>query len=63
MSITYAIVLPQEQFDAAGKLVGPATDPANWSAWPIAMIPLAVIGLLLATRLWNAKPKPKAQPA
>ncbi len=59
MSVTYAFVLPEEQFDKAGKLVGPATDPANWSAWPIAMIPLAVIGLLLATRVWNAKPKPK----
>jgi len=40
-------------------LTGAATDPANWKAWPIAMIPLALIGFLLALRLWNAKPKPK----
>jgi len=59
MSLTYAIVLPKEELDAAGGIVGAATDPANWRAWPLAMIPLAVIGLVLATRLWNAKPKPK----
>jgi OPA family glycerol-3-phosphate transporter-like MFS transporter len=59
MSITYGITLPKEQFDAAGKLVGPATDPANWISWPVAMIPFALIGSLLALRVWNAKPKPK----
>lgn len=34
-------------------------DPANWSMWPLVMIPLALVGLLLALRIWNAKPKPK----
>jgi OPA family glycerol-3-phosphate transporter-like MFS transporter len=33
--------------------------PANWSAWPIVMVPAAVIGLLLAIKVWNAKPAPK----
>ena len=28
----------------------------NWSSWPLAMLPLAVIGLVMATRVWNAKP-------
>lgn len=32
-------------------------DPANWVNWPYAMIPMAVIGLFLCTRVWNAKPK------
>ncbi|MDE0892161.1 MAG: MFS transporter [Planctomycetota bacterium] len=59
MSFTYAFLLPKEQFDEAGELTGPVTDPDNWQAWPIAMIPLALLGLLLATRIWNAKPKPK----
>ena len=59
MSITYGITLPKEQFDAADKLMGPATDPANWISWPVAMIPFALIGSLLALRVWNAKPKPK----
>ncbi|MFO0761405.1 MAG: MFS transporter [Byssovorax sp.] len=34
-----------------------AKDPANWRVWPIAMLPLTVVGLFLATRVWNAKPK------
>ena len=60
MSLTYAIVLPKVELDSAGHIIGAATDPANWRAWPIAMIPLAAIGFLLTLRLWNAKPKPKA---
>ncbi len=59
MSLVYKMVLPRMQLNDAGELIGPATDPANWKAWPLAMIPMAVIGLLLTLRLWNAKPKPK----
>lgn len=59
MSLTYAFVLPQEQFDEAGNLTGPVTDPANWLPWPVAMIPFAAIGFLLALRVWKAKPKGK----
>ena len=62
MSVTYGIVLPQEQFDAAGKLTGPVTDPNNWTPWPISMIVIGIIGFLLATRVWNAKPKGKKAP-
>jgi OPA family glycerol-3-phosphate transporter-like MFS transporter len=36
---------------------------ANWSNWPYAMIPFSLIGLVLAARVWNAKPKPKAAAA
>ena len=57
MSFTYAFLLPREQLNAAGKIVGPATDPSNWLAWPIAMIPIAVIGLILAIRVWHAYPQ------
>ncbi len=39
-----------------------AKDTANWSNWPIALVPLSFVGLLLATRVWNAKPQPKAAP-
>ncbi len=53
MSLLYIFILPQDG-------VGEAADPANWSLWPISMIPMALIGLLLAIRLWNAKPKPKS---
>ncbi|MBU1243321.1 MFS transporter [Myxococcota bacterium] len=67
MSLTYAFTLPKEQL-ANGKLVGPATDPSNWVAWPVAMIPVALIGLVLALRVWHAYPnsgqkKPAPEPA
>ena len=50
MSFTYAILLPNGDAQAV---------VSNWNAWPIAMVPVAIIGLVLATRVWNAKPKPK----
>jgi len=59
MSGVYAIVLPAVELDGAGNMVGPATDPANWRAWPLAMIPVAALGLALTTRVWHAKPKGK----
>ena len=31
-------------------------NPNNWGHWPLAMIPLAVIGFCLTLRLWNARP-------
>lgn len=30
----------------------------NWQVWPQAMIPLALLGLVLCASVWNAKPKP-----
>jgi MFS transporter, OPA family, glycerol-3-phosphate transporter len=33
-----------------------AHDVDNWRMWPIAMIPVAAVGLLLAVSLWNARP-------
>lgn len=62
MAFTYAILLPEEQLGAEGEIIGPATDPENWLWWPIAMIPMALIGLLLALRVWNARPTPKKKP-
>jgi MFS transporter, OPA family, glycerol-3-phosphate transporter len=46
-------VLPQ------GEL---AKVAANWISWPMAMVPMALIGLALCTRVWNAKPQSKASP-
>ena len=62
MSITYAIVLPKEEFDACDKLIGESTDPENWLAWPVAMVPFALLGFILALRVWNAKPKGHKKP-
>lgn len=56
MSFTYALLLPKEQLDVGGKIIGPATDPSNWIAWPLAMIPIAAIGLFLAIKIWRAFP-------
>lgn len=35
-----------------------AKDPAQWAVWPGAMVPVAVIGLVLCMTIWNARPKP-----
>ena len=62
MAFTYRAILPGEELDEAGHITGDTTQPENWIAWPIAMIPIAVLGLILATRVWNAKPKGQSQP-
>jgi OPA family glycerol-3-phosphate transporter-like MFS transporter len=36
------------------------SDSHHWWTWPAVMIPAAVIGLALSTRVWNARPKAKA---
>lgn len=51
-AIIYGQILPKG--DAAA-------DPANWWMWPIAMVPVAAVGFYLATRIWNAKPQPRAK--
>ena len=53
MSILYGWILPDDAIPAE------AADPGNWIAWPVSMIPVAIIGFFLATRVWNAKPKPR----
>ena len=47
----YGSLLPEKGTEAA-KVV------SNWQAWPVAMIPVAAIGLGLSMRLWNAQVKP-----
>jgi OPA family glycerol-3-phosphate transporter-like MFS transporter len=37
-----------------------AGDSSNWLVWPIAMIPMAVIGLGLSLSIYNARVQPKA---
>ncbi len=34
-----------------------AKDPANWAIWPGAMLPVALVGLVLCAQIWNARPK------
>ena len=40
-----------------------AKNPGNWMNWPLAMIPVAIAGFILATRVWNAKPQKAGAPA
>ncbi len=53
MSLIYMFILPDDSNPAV------AANPDNWIWWPISMIPVALIGLALGTRVWNAKPKPQ----
>lgn len=38
-----------------------SADLSAWNIWPIAMIPAALIGLVLAIRVWNARPTAHAK--
>jgi OPA family glycerol-3-phosphate transporter-like MFS transporter len=44
-------VLPK---DALAKI------SSNWWTWPAVILPAAIVGLLLSTRVWNARPASKA---
>jgi OPA family glycerol-3-phosphate transporter-like MFS transporter len=59
-SFLYGAHLPAAKIrDAAGCVIAnpAAAKASNWSIWPIAMIPVAVIGFVLTLRIWNAKPR------
>jgi OPA family glycerol-3-phosphate transporter-like MFS transporter len=44
-----ALSLLPEKGTPAAKLV------ASWQAWPVAMVPVAALGLALSVRIWNAR--------
>jgi OPA family glycerol-3-phosphate transporter-like MFS transporter len=48
----YGSLLPEKGTEAA-KVA------SNWQYWPIAMIPVAAVGLLLSLRIWNARVHPR----
>jgi OPA family glycerol-3-phosphate transporter-like MFS transporter len=58
-SFIYGAMLPAAKMrDAKGCLV-PNPEAAkieNWTIWPYAMIPVALVGFLLTLKIWNAKP-------
>ena len=59
-SFVYGAYLPASKVrDDAGCLVANPeyAKGSSWSIWPIAMIPIAVVGFLLTLRIWNAKPR------
>lgn len=64
-SFLYGAMLPAAKIrDAKGCLVSnpEAAKIENWSVWPYAMIPIALVGFVLTLRIWNARPTPKAAP-
>lgn len=49
---------------AAGRMtpVGAAArDPANWTGWPLFLVPFALLGLVLSLRIWKALPQRAAR--
>ena len=52
-AIVYGNILPEKGTTEAAEI-------SNWNGWPIAMIPMAVLGLALSIRLWNARVHPKS---
>ena len=48
---TYGNPLPEKHTVASHQI-------SSWYAWPGAMIPVAVIGLFLAIKVWHARPRP-----
>jgi OPA family glycerol-3-phosphate transporter-like MFS transporter len=32
-------------------------EPGEWNLWPLFLVPLALLGMIMALRIWNAKPK------
>ncbi len=58
-SFFYGEMLPASKIrDAAGCMVPnpEAAKAENWSIWPYAMIPVALIGFALTLKIWNARP-------
>ena len=60
--VVYGHTLPEAKIMVGDKLVdNPAVhDVASWHAWPLAMIPVCVLGLALSLTVYNARVKPRA---
>ena len=59
-SFLYGAYLPASKIRDANDCLVPNPEAAkidNWSIWPYAMMPIALIGFLLTLRIWNAKPR------
>jgi OPA family glycerol-3-phosphate transporter-like MFS transporter len=58
----YGTYLPADKIACPdGRMVSnpAAKNIENWHIWPYTMIPVALIGLVLAIILWNARPQPR----
>jgi MFS transporter, OPA family, glycerol-3-phosphate transporter len=61
-AFVYGRLLPSKDMVVDGHHVPnpAANDVSNWYGWPVAMIPMAVIGLALSISVYNARVTPKA---
>lgn len=62
-SFLYGAYLPEKVIICADNTT--RSNPAvkiidNWMIWPYAMIPVALLGLVLSLRVWNARARPKS---
>ncbi|MBL0219815.1 MAG: MFS transporter, partial [Myxococcales bacterium] len=61
-SFIYGAYLPEKLIICADHSTRPnpaARQIENWMIWPYAMIPVAIVGAILALRVWNARAQPK----
>ena len=61
-SFLYGAMLPASKIrDAKGCMVSnpEAAKLENWTIWPYAMIPVALVGFVLTLKIWNARPTAK----
>jgi OPA family glycerol-3-phosphate transporter-like MFS transporter len=60
-AIVYGNILPEGQILQDGKMIAnpAAGDISQWYGWPIAMIIMAVVGIILSLTVLNAVVKPK----
>jgi len=61
-AFVYGRLLPSKEMVVDGHHVPnpAANEVSNWYGWPVAMIPMAVIGLALSIKIYNARVKSKA---
>ena len=60
-SFLYGAMLPAAKIrDSQGCLVNnpEAAKIENWTIWPYAMIPVAVVGFALSLKIWNSRARP-----
>jgi OPA family glycerol-3-phosphate transporter-like MFS transporter len=64
-SFLYGAYLPAQKVICVDGTTRPNPafkDVDNWRIWPYAMIPVALVGFLLAVKLWNARADQKKPP-
>lgn len=62
-SFIYGAALPEKLIvcpDATTRPNPAAKVIDNWMVWPYAMLPVAIVGSLLALKVWNARARPKS---